>query len=80
MKKTEKKTNNEAVSYKKAIDGFFKYCISLYMKAREEQFLSYINVLSEIDGEKPQFDKNGKYVPKASKQKDDADAVKAESK
>lgn len=76
----EKKTNNEAVAYKKAIDGFFKYCITLYMKAREEQFLSYVNVLSEIDGAKPQFDKNGKYVPKASKQKDDADAVKAESK
>ena len=76
----EKKTNNEAVSYKKAIDGFFKYCISLYMKAREEQFLSYINVLSEIDGQKPQFDKNGKYIPKANKKKDDEDAVKAESK
>ena len=76
----EKKTNNEAVSYKKAIDGFFKYCISLYMKAREEQFLSYVNVLAEIDGEKPQFDKNGKYIPKADKKKDDEDAVKAESK
>lgn len=76
----EKKTNNEAVSYKKAIDNFFKQCISLYMKAREEQFLSYINVLAEIDGAKPQFDKNGKYISKANKQKDDEEAVKAESK
>lgn len=76
----EKKTNNEAVSYKKAIDRFFKYCISLYMKAREEQFLSYINVLSEIDGARPQFDKDGKYISKTKKKKDDENAVKAESK
>lgn len=58
----EKKTNSAAVSYKRNIDNFFKYCISLYLKAREEQFLAYINVLCEIDGKRPKFDNNGIYV------------------
>lgn len=76
----EKKTNNATVSYKRSIDGFFKYCISLYMKAREEQFLAYVNVLSDIDGKRPQFDKNGRYISKASKNNDSKEATSTESK
>ena len=76
----EKKTNNAAVTYKKNTDRFFKNCITLYIKAREEQFLAYINAIAEINGARPQFDKNGKYVPKAKKEEDDKAAVNAESK
>jgi hypothetical protein len=76
----EKKTNNAAVTYKKNVDRFFKNCITLYIKAREEQFLAYINALADIDGGKPQFDKNGKYISKEEKKKDDQEAVKTQSK
>lgn len=82
----EKKTNNEALAYKRAADGFFKYCISLYLKAREEQFLAYVNVLANIDGKKPKFDKNGKYISKekqkkeAAKEQEEENVTKPESK
>ena len=76
----ETKTNNAAVTYKKNTDRFFKNCITLYIKAREEQFLAYINAIAEIDGARPQFDKNGRYIPKAKKAEDDKAAVNAESK
>ena len=59
-----KKAVSEAKSeYRKNTDAFFKDLISQYLKAREEQFMAYINILAEIDGEKPKFE-NGKYVPK----------------
>jgi hypothetical protein len=76
----EKKTNNGAVTYKKNVDRFFKNCITLYIKAREEQFLAYVNALADIDGGKPQFDKNGKYISKEEKKKKDEEAVKTQSK
>lgn len=76
----EKKTNNAAVTYKKNVDRFFKNCITLYIKAREEQFLAYVNALSEIDGGKPKFDKNGKYLSKEKEKKEDEAAVQTESK
>ena len=80
----EGKTNNAAVSYKRTIDGFFKQCITLYLKTREEQFIAYVNALSNIDGARPRFDKNGKYISKkqAKEEKDaeDKEATQAESK
>jgi hypothetical protein len=79
----EKKTNNSAVTYKKNVDRFFKNCITLYIKAREEQFLAYINALSDIDGSRPKFDKNDKYISKANQKKEkekDAEALKTQSK
>ena len=76
----EQKTNNQAVTYKKNADRFFKNAITTYIKAREEQFLAYVNALSEIDGSRPKFDDKGKYIPKADKQKNDQEAVQAQSK
>jgi len=72
-----KKTNNAAVEYKKNTDRFFKNVITLYIKAREEQFLAYVNALSEIDGTRPKFDKNGKYISKnaAKEQKEENEEV-----
>jgi hypothetical protein len=84
---SEKKTNNTAVTYKKNVDRFFKNCITLYIKAREEQFIAYVNALADIDGARPKFDKNDKYISKADQQKEkdeekakDAEVLKAKSK
>lgn len=79
------KSKSEATSYKSMIDGFFKSCISLYLKAREEQFIAYVNALSDIDGERPKFDKNGNYIKKADRTKEEGTkeegtAEKVESK
>lgn len=71
------KTNNKAVTYKKMIDGFFKNCITLYLKAREEQYIAFKRALSDIDGAAPKKDKNGKYIPKADRQKDKEDSNEA---
>jgi len=76
----DKKTNNQAVTYKKNTDRFFKNAITTYIKAREEQFIAYVNALSEIDGSRPKFDKNGKYISKAESKKNDQEAVQTESK
>jgi hypothetical protein len=80
----DNKANSNAVAYKKMIDTFFKNCITLYLKAREEQYIAYINALSDIDGEKPKKDKNGNYIPKAEREKEEKakaeEAVKTESK
>lgn len=83
--KTGEKTNTSAVAYKKALDNFFKNCITLYLKAREEQYIAYKKALASIDGENPKKDKNGKYIPKserkANKNKEESDnAVNNESK
>lgn len=67
---SEKKTNEKAVTYRKNIDRFFKNCITLYIRAREEQFIAYVNALADIDGARPKFDDNGKYVPKTDQKKD----------
>ena len=78
------KTNTAAVSYKKTVDNFFKQCITLYLKTREEQFLAYVNALSNIDGARPKFDKDGKYISKKrakeEKAAEDKEATKTESK
>ena len=74
----EDKTNNKAVEYKKNVDRFYKSCISFYLKAREEQFLAYVNAIAEIDGARPVF-KDGKYVPKAERNKESKEATKTES-
>lgn len=66
----EKKTNEKAVAYRKNVDRFFKNCITLYIRAREEQFIAYVNALADIDGARPKFDDNGKYVPKADQKKE----------
>lgn len=64
---TKEKTNTSAVAYKKALDNFFKNCITLYLKAREEQYIAYKKALASIDGENPKKDKNGKYIPKSER-------------
>lgn len=74
----EQKTNAEAITYKRNVDRFFKNCITLYIKAREEQFLAYVNALADIDGSRPKFDNNGKYIPK--EKANGTEAVKTESK
>lgn len=66
----EKKTNEKAVAYRKNVDRFFKNAITLYIRAREEQFIAYVNALADIDGARPKFDDNGKYIPKANQKKD----------
>ena len=76
----EKKTNAAATTYKRNVDRFFKNCITLYIKAREEQFLAYVNALADIDGARPKFDKNGKYIPKEKVKAEETEAVKTESK
>lgn len=68
-----KKSNNEASTYRNIVDDFFKKCVSLYLKAREEQFIMYVHALSDIDGEPPKFDENGKYIPKAERKKNKKD-------
>lgn len=66
----EKKTNEKAVAYRKSVDRFFKNAITLYIRAREEQFIAYVNALADIDGARPRFDDNGKYIPKADQKKE----------
>lgn len=75
-KTSQKKSNGEGVTYRKNIDRFFKNAISLYLKAREEQFIAYLNALSAIDGYKPRFDKNDKYIPKPKEEKTEAEQQK----
>lgn len=66
----EKKTNEKAVTYRKNVDRFFKNAITLYIRAREEQFIAYVNALADIDGARPKFDDSGKYIPKADQKKE----------
>lgn len=81
----QEKTNSDANAYKRMVDNFFKNCITLYLKAREEQYIAFSNALSDIDGARPKKDKNGKYIPKAeanNNQTDnnDKEVVKTETK
>lgn len=80
----EGQNNQAATNYKRMIDNFFKHCITLFLKAREEQYIAFVNALSDIDGQRPKKDKNGKYIPKAKVKEEEKakaeEAVKTQSK
>lgn len=49
---------------------FFQLAISSWMTATEERYISYLNMLFKIAGERPKVDKNGKYVKTEKKEED----------
>lgn len=56
--------------YTKIFQNFFQLAISAYITAMEERYISYVNVLCQLAGERPKVDDNGKYVPKEEKKEE----------
>ena len=71
---TSDKASNSA-EYARIFQSFFQLAISSLMTAMEERYITYINILSYIAGERPKVDKDGNYVPK----EDTKDNTKVES-
>lgn len=71
-------TNNDIVEYYKNVVKFFETCISAYITACEERFITYCKLLMEISratGRAPKFDKDGKYIPPEQRDTKSVDMV-----
>lgn len=53
-----------SAEYSRIFQSFFQLAISSLMTAMEERYITYINILTYIAGERPKVDKDGNYVSK----------------
>ena len=71
----EAKEKTDSYAYARTIQNLFQLVVTAYMTACEERYLTYLNLLFKIMGERPSVDKNGNY----KKKEEDTTKVTAES-